>query len=85
MQMNLPFFYYPQGMANTGESKMATARGALAKRDRPSPKHPDGERSSDFLRYLEREVWPKAPPEQLGRRLSRNEEDEILGYGPSGV
>lgn len=40
------------------------------------------ERGSDFLRYLEEEVWPKAPPDQLGRRLSREEEDEILGYGP---
>ena len=40
------------------------------------------ERGSDFLRYLEEEVWPKAPPDQFGRRLSREEEDEILGYGP---
>lgn len=40
------------------------------------------ERGSDFLRYLEEEVWPKAPPGQLGRRLSRDEEDEILGYEP---
>jgi antitoxin VapB len=40
------------------------------------------ERGSEFLRYLEEEVWPKAPPGQLGRRLSREEEDEILGYGP---
>jgi antitoxin VapB len=43
------------------------------------------ERGSDFLRYLQEEVWPKAPPGQLGRRLSREEEDEILGYGPEGV
>lgn len=38
---------------------------------------------SDFLRYLAEEVWPKAPPGQLGRRLSREEENEILGYGPA--
>jgi uncharacterized protein (DUF433 family) len=42
-------------------------------------------RGSDFLSYLEKEVWPKAPPGQLGRRLSREEEDEILGYGPEDV
>jgi len=43
------------------------------------------ERGSEFLRHLEKEVWPKAPPGQLGRRLSREEEDKILGYGPEGV
>lgn len=41
--------------------------------------------ATGFLRYLEEEVWPKAPEGQIGRRLSREEEDEILGYGPGGV
>jgi hypothetical protein len=30
-------------------------------------------------------VWATIPKEELGRRLSRAEEDEILGYGPDGV
>ena len=47
--------------------------------------HTRRERGSDFLRFLEKEVWLKAPPDQLGRRLSRKEEDDILGYGPDGV
>lgn len=47
-----------------------------------NPENERLERGSDFLRYLEEEVWPTAPPGQLGRRLSREEEDEILGYGP---
>jgi antitoxin VapB len=34
--------------------------------------------------YLERNVWPLVPPAALGRTLSREEEDEILGYGPEG-
>ena len=34
---------------------------------------------------VQREVWPRIPADQLGRRLSRREEDEILGYGPEGV
>ena len=42
----------------------------------------DSQRGSAFLRYLEEEVWPVARPDQLGRRLSREEEGEILGYGP---
>jgi antitoxin VapB len=34
--------------------------------------------------YLERNVWPMIPPAELGRVLSREEEDQILGYGPEG-
>lgn len=70
----------------TGESKTEAVRRALVeRRERLSLQHTRRERGSDFLRYLEEEVWPKAPPGQLGRRLSREEEDEILGYGPGGV
>ncbi len=43
-------------------------------------------RSKRGLReFLERSVWPFIPAELLGRTLSRQEEDEILGYGPDGV
>jgi antitoxin VapB len=34
--------------------------------------------------YLERHVWPLIPPAELGRVLTREEEDRILGYGPEG-
>jgi antitoxin VapB len=72
--------------AMTGESKTEVVRRALLERwERLSLQQSRREPGSDFLRYLEEEVWPKAPPGQLGRRLSRNEEDEILGYGPGGV
>ena len=37
------------------------------------------------MRYLARKVWPAVPKEVLGRRLTRTEEDRILGYGPEGV
>lgn len=30
---------------------------------------------------LEREIWPNIPKGQLGKRLTRKEEDKILGYG----
>ena len=70
----------------TGESKTEAVRQALAeRRERLSLQHGRRERGSDFLRFLEEEVWPKAPAAQLGRRLSREEEDKILGYGPEGV
>ena len=72
--------------AMAGESKTEAIRRALAeRRERLSLQHAGRERGRDFLRYLEEEVWPKVPPGQLGRHLSREEEDEILGYGPGGV
>lgn len=70
----------------TGESKTEAVRRALAeRRERLSLQRGRRERGGDFLTFLEEEVWPKAPPGQLGRRLSREEEDEILGYGPGGM
>ena len=42
-------------------------------------------RGERLLAFLERDVWPKMPPDELGRVLTRQEEDEILGYGPHGV
>ena len=70
----------------TGESKTEAVRRALAeRRERLSLQSARRKRGSGFLRFLEEEVWPKAPPDQLGRRLSRDEEDEILGYGPEGA
>jgi len=34
--------------------------------------------------YLSQNVWPLIPPAELGRVMSREEEDQILGYGPEG-
>ena len=34
--------------------------------------------------YMERNVWPLIPAAELGRVLTREEEDQILGYGPEG-
>lgn len=44
-----------------------------------------GDRKAQIRHWLETEVWPQVPPEVLDRRQSRAEEDEILGYGQSGV
>jgi antitoxin VapB len=34
--------------------------------------------------YFEREVWPQIPPEKLGKPITKEEEEEILGIGPDG-
>jgi antitoxin VapB len=70
----------------TGETKTEAIRRALAeRRQRLAYRISPGDRESRALRFLEREIWPRIPEDQLGRRLSRSEEDEILGYGPEGV
>ena len=69
----------------TGESKTEAIRRALEERRRrltgPSP----AERRKRLLHLLRTKVWPSVPKGQRGRRLSRDEEDAILGYGPGGV
>jgi antitoxin VapB len=69
-----------------GESKTETIRRALE--DRVANlrlRVVRRDREADILAYLEREVWPNVPRRVLGRRLSRREEDRILGYGREGV
>jgi antitoxin VapB len=43
------------------------------------------DRRTEFLAFLEREIWPKVPRKYRRRRLTRMEEDALLGYGPEGV
>lgn len=70
----------------TGESKTEAIRRALAeRRQRLAYRVRPTDRQTRALRFLEEEVWPRIPADQLGRRLSRDEEDEILGYGPEGT
>ncbi|MBN2494851.1 MAG: type II toxin-antitoxin system VapB family antitoxin [Deltaproteobacteria bacterium] len=40
------------------------------------------DRRTGLVAFLEQEIWPEVPRSELGRRLSREEEDAILGYGP---
>jgi len=72
--------------ALTGESKTEAVRAALALRRRELVmKTKNRRRGAQFLRYLAEEIWPLAPADQLGRRLTEEEEAEILGLGPDGV
>ena len=43
------------------------------------------DRKESLIEFMEREVWPNMPPSELGRTLTREEEDEILGFGSDGV
>jgi antitoxin VapB len=43
------------------------------------------DRQAEFLNFLRRDVWPRVPRKYRRRRLTRKEEDALLGYGPEGV
>jgi antitoxin VapB len=70
----------------TGESKTEAIRKALEeRRSCLQPPEETKRRRERMLRFLRTKVWPKVPKKELGRRLTRGEEDEILGYGREGV
>ena len=71
--------------AITGESKTEAVRQALRERkERLAFRMTSVGRKVRLAHYLEHELWPVIPPEQLGHRLSRKEEDAILGFKENG-
>lgn len=69
----------------TGESKTEAIRRALEERRRRLKGTPSTGRREAVLGFLKKQVWPAVPKAEVGRRLRREEEDAILGYGPEGV
>ena len=69
----------------TGESKTEAIRRALDERRRRLKGASANDRRARILKFLQTRVWPTIPKAQRGRRLTREQEDAILGYGPTGV
>ncbi len=72
----------------TGETKTGATRTALReRRDRLRLRAGGRKRTAEDIReWLETEIWPQIPPEELGKPpMSKDEIEEILGYGPDGV
>lgn len=70
----------------TGESKTEAVRKALAERkERLKLQVASENRGARLRRFLEEELWPTVPAGELGRTLTRAEEEAILGYGDEGV
>ena len=69
----------------TGESKTEAIRVALDERRQRLAGRSLEQKRARVLRLLETTVWPTLSRGERGRRLTRAEEDDILGYGPSGV
>jgi antitoxin VapB len=69
-----------------GETKTEAVRRALAERHQRLVYRQVTDRPASRVRnFLEREVWPAVPKAQRGTRLTRSEEDKILGYGEGGA
>ncbi len=72
--------------ALAGESKTEAIGRALAERkQRLASRVVPADRHRRALRFVEAEVWPQVPNDEIGRRLTTDEEDHILGYGPDGT
>ena len=70
----------------TGETKTEAIRKALEERkQRISLRLTPGSQRRQLLEFLEEEVWPVVPTEALGKRLTREEEESILGFGSEDV
>ncbi len=72
--------------AMTGETKTQAIRSALEDRKRRLELDgPESDRREELQRFLASEIWSQVPRKEQGRRLTRTEEESILGYGPHGV
>ena len=72
--------------AMTGESKTEAVRRALEeRRDRLARSVTELNPVDRLRRVLEREIWPSIPISIRGTRLTKAEEERILGYGSDGV
>ncbi len=70
----------------TGETKTRAIERALEERkNRLRLGVTPTTRAERLDRLLKEEIWPRVPKKERGRRLTREEEDALLGYGEHGV
>jgi antitoxin VapB len=68
------------------ESKTEAIRRALEeRRARLRVRQTVASKRSRLETLLKDRIWPEIPRRALGHRLSKREEERILGYGPDGV
>jgi antitoxin VapB len=70
----------------TGETKTRAVKVALDERLRRLKRRVvRRDRAAALHRLLEDEIWPQVPRDVLGKPVSKEEREAILGYGPEGV
>lgn len=70
----------------TGESKTEAVKKALEERHYRLKLNPTQTKSRERLfEFLEEEIWSQIPNDLLGKSMSKQEKESILGYGEDGV
>lgn len=70
----------------TGETKTEAVRKALEeRRQKLVMRYPQRNEEERLFNFLREEVWPYIPEDVLGKSLTKEEEEAILGYGDEGV
>ncbi len=64
----------------TGESRTEAVRKALEERRHRLATQTASHDNAGLLSFLQKEVWPQLPADQIGVRLTKEEEERILGY-----
>jgi antitoxin VapB len=68
------------------ETKTEAIRRALEERKaRLAAIHGRAQSQERLMEFFEKSIWPHVPADVLGKSLSKQEREEILGYGPEGV
>lgn len=71
--------------ALTGTTKTGAVRYALRQVLQAQSRLSVQQREERLTRFLEEEIWPLVPPDQLGKPVSKAEREEILGFGEHGA
>ena len=71
--------------ALTGTTKTGAVRYALRQVLQTQSRLSVQQREERLTRFLEEEIWPLVPPDQLGKPVSKAEREEILGFGEHGA
>lgn len=71
--------------ALTGNTKTGAVRYALRQVLESLSRPTVRQREEHLTRFLEEEIWPLVPPDQLGKPLSKAEREQILGFGEDGA
>jgi hypothetical protein len=71
--------------ALTGTTKTGAVRYALRQVLQAQSRLSVQQREERLTRFLEEEIWPLVPPDQLGKPVSKAEREKILGFGEHGA
>jgi antitoxin VapB len=71
--------------ALTGTTKTGAVRYALRQVLESLSRPTVRQREERLTRFLEEEIWPLFPPDQLGKPLSKADREQILGFGEDGA